>query len=373
MKRYKKDLKIRKNRLPQVQHTKYLASLERQVSQVFLKVHKQLTLEIMQEIKAGLLRGGFEGLSKSEDTILKRWVKDIPSIDPKVVDDIEEIILKYLGIMLFVMVGRAAGQKSKKNAKDFLGDKTPPGVMLGAYLDAIDTERAYYRLVYSKEPPLVPKKVIEKSFDIIEKQVTRQLNTSLDSYKNRLIEVVENALSQTRLDTVFNVLDAAHEAAGTNNKQAIIDLAVKDGAAEFNRKALTEELAELGKKAQEALDKSVRVNLGTVSAVGSHQTMVQIYGAESPNIKAVLISVQDGNCCDHCERLSRNRDGSIRVYDLSAFAPAGANNYKKRAEWVLCIPPIHINCRCTLVHIPKGYSIDEHGLMAPGADGEEAS
>lgn len=350
-----------------MRHTKYLTSLEKQVSQIFLKVHRELTLEILREVKRSLLekstRLEFEALAKSDGSILKRWIKDVPGVDPGLLETIERVILKYLGVLKFVMIGRAAGKDARKDAKTLLGDKTPPGIMLGAYLDAVDTERQFYRLVYQKEPPLVPQVVIQKSFEIIEKQVGRQINVSLDSYKNRLIEIVENALHQTRLDTVFNVLDHAHGSSLDGTKQEVIDMAVEDGTAKMDRKALAEELRAISKKAQESLDRSVRVNLGTVSAVGAHQTMVQIYGAESPNIKAALINVHDGQCCDHCERLSRNRDGSVRIYELSAFGPAGSNNYKKHAEWVLCIPPLHVNCRCTLVHIPRGFGIDDFGSL----------
>ncbi len=74
--------------------------------------------------------------------------------------------------------------------------------------------------------------------------------------------------------------------------------------------------------------------------------------------------------CKHCIRLykSSGLDSKPKVFKLSQLMANGTNYGLKTAEWKPVLGPTHPHCRCTLVHIPEGYTWDEKAkrFVPPG-------
>lgn len=362
---------IRRTDLPQFKHVQLLDAYEKLAIQSFDLIHKRLIKDIEKLLASSVmeksLKSEFEKLAKSDEEaprLMRRWTGKIPKINLSMSEKVESIIRQYLLAMRYLMLGPAAGREAMAAAKVQFGDRVMPGIVFGTYLHAIDTERKYYEMLYKKDAPKIPMTLIKGSFDIIRRQTERMLDQSLDDYKHRILDVVDVSLAQHRFDNLFAVGDKAHDVKDSMNKPETINHAVDKALVTIDKKSVSSQLQGLAVKAKEGFERSVKTNLGTVTAVGAHQAMIEVYGAESGRIKAALVNIRDGKCCDHCEKFSRHPDGSFRLYELNEFSPAGANNYKTRAQWTLSIPPLHPNCRCHIVHIPNGFKIDTYGSIS---------
>lgn len=53
------------------------------------------------------------------------------------------------------------------------------------------------------------------------------------------------------------------------------------------------------------------------------------------------------DACETCRRLTM-RGGIPRVFKKSTLLDNGSNRGRKQSEWRATIPPLHVNCKCTL-------------------------
>ncbi len=314
----------------------------------------------------------FEQLAKGEDRLSRRWTTKVPQTSIKISSGVEKILDRYTKALRYLLLGKAAGRGAKAEAEKLLGEKLTPGVIFGTYLQSADTQRDYYKLLFGEEAPPLPQSMLKDSFDLIQAKATRQVDWALNDYKTRILDAVDNVVAQQRQDSLLAVNERAHELKGETTKTEALEEALGRAKTVIDSGKMIAGVSEAADKAREGFERTVKTSLGSVSAIGAHQTMVELFGAHSPDMKAALINVRDGRCCDFCEKLARNDDGSFRIYDLSQFAPAGSNFYKPKRAWILCVPGLHLNCRCAMVYVPEGFRLDNTGRLLPPEEKKSA-
>ncbi|RYF12454.1 MAG: hypothetical protein EOO40_01235, partial [Deltaproteobacteria bacterium] len=77
--------------------------------------------------------------------------------------------------------------------------------------------------------------------------------------------------------------------------------------------------------------------------------------------------------CEACAYLTRGADGAPRIFTLSQLEANGSNYGRKAADLRAVIGPIHPNCQCAVVPVPKGWGFDaSHELVPDGTLGEHS-
>jgi hypothetical protein len=115
----------------------------------------------------------------------------------------------------------------------------------------------------------------------------------------------------------------------------------------------------------------VATELATANGVAASQVIQSIAGPEDPDV--AIVNIDDEKVSPECKSWSRHEDGTLKVIKLSSLKPPGFNNGKRRNQWINCIPTRHINCRCHLVYIPTGFTVDSNGSLIKKTDGETSS
>ena len=117
-------------------------------------------------------------------------------------------------------------------------------------------------------------------------------------------------------------------------------------------------------------DRLVNTEIGLATGAGTHLAVKEVFGAEDNEMTVANVNVRDARCCDECESWSRHPNGDFKIYRLADVKPAGYNVARKRRDWHLTAATHHPNCRCTLVYIPKGWTVDSQGFLRKLKSGE---
>lgn len=353
------EKKVPKNKLPHFDMCKALDSQVKASVDTFRSVSASLFKELLSIIEKSKL-------AKSDDFLKRGWSGKVPLIKIDIEKKIAPVIDRYLSVLMYMMLGDYAGKEARENAKDlgYFG-KVVPGSVFGAYLQAIDAQRAYFQLIYGTPAPEIQKKLLKESFSVIQSKTDRMISDSLGRYKNRIIDEIENAFQSKNLENLASVQERSHELLEDKRSKAI-DKAIRDEVEKkIDRKDLEKALEEVSETYEKAWETNSETLMSMASSAGTHQSMVEVFGANDPKVKAALVNIQDERCCDKCEEFARNPDGSLRLYSLREFKPSGFNFGKKKSEYVLSISPIHHRCRCTVVYVPPGFKIDNFGTIYP--------
>lgn len=291
-----------------------------------------------------------EKLAKSDD--LKRgWTGKVPKIEADFAKMIDSVINKHMDALRYILLGSAAGESAKKAAQSIgLTDKIIPGVIHAAYMDSLDTGRQHYTDLLDKPAPDIPSSLVEDSLDTIMSKTSKFIDESLLRLKNRVIDAVETEAAVINDKNIAHVYDGKeHDIVDKMSGRSIakaIKVAAEGYRTDWNR--------------------MVSVDMSLASAVGTHQIVSEVYGQDDGEVRVALVAIRDEKTCVICKEKSRHPGGEFKLHRMKDFKPAGYNYGKKKAEWVLCIPPLHINCRCVLVYVPSGFKITTSGDVLPG-------
>lgn len=77
-----------------------------------------------------------------------------------------------------------------------------------------------------------------------------------------------------------------------------------------------------------------------------------------------VAKIPNPGACPHCIRLHIGPDGQPRIFKLSTLEENN-NVGKKASDWEAVIGPVHPNCVCSMVRVPKGWGFDEEGELVP--------
>jgi hypothetical protein len=76
--------------------------------------------------------------------------------------------------------------------------------------------------------------------------------------------------------------------------------------------------------------------------------------------------IPNPGACKHCIRLHIGPDGQPRIFKLSTLEEHGSNVGRKQNDWQVVVGPIHPNCVCSMISVPKGWGFNEEGDLVPG-------
>ena len=345
--------KLTKSDLPHLTHSKLIDAY----TAISLKIFQEMQSSILKDIKS-LLKS--DKLIKS-DKLKNNWTGDIPKLQNNLEDKVAKTIEKYLKALRYFMLGDYAGKEAKEAAESLgLISKIKPGTAYGVYLQAVDTQRDYFKQIYDIDPPNISKEILKETFDVIQRKTDRIVTESIEKYKNKLIDAVDLAVQQKNIENLGIVHEEAHDLLSEDKDPS---KAVKQAEKYIDIKAFEKNVSNINEKASTDWETNSDSIYSMSSSVGTHQAVVEIFGQSDDSLKAVLLNMQDEKCCDSCEKFARMPDGSLKLHKLDDFKPAGYNYGKKKADWHLCICPIHPRCRCSIIYVPAGAKVDRSGII----------
>lgn len=371
----KKTNKNVKPVLKVIKHLQFVKQLEKNGNLAYQIVIDKMIEDIVKHLRA-------EKLAKSEDphNIPKGWQKEVPFLKINLDGTIGKLIEKYMLVLKYSLLGKAAG-KEAEDAVEELGLKTylPKGLLFQGFFDAVDTHNDYFakalkmpkvKVESAKDP------FLEYTFKFIQEKTGRYLDKTLVDMKTKALTALENLVTEHNHDNMARVHKVAHNLAEGVEETKKRRVAVKDAvqAVAEHRLSLT--------KAKQALkdtfkdygtnwDLVVKTEVGMASAAATSQTIMHHAASRDKEIIVTIVSIEDDRVSEECKNWSRNDDGSLKYFRLTALRPAGYNLGKKKKDWENCQPLRHFRCRCTLIYVPKGYKVDNFGSLVKLAEGEE--
>ena len=349
-------MKIVQKDLPQSKNIKFIISLEKQAVAAFKYVSASMTKEIIAGLRA-------ERLVKS---LPKGWTGEVNRVAPDLGEIVSPVIKKHMDALRWLLYGDMAGKEAKEAAKAIgLKGKRIAGLLPSAYLQSIDAQRDYYSVLNGVAAPELSRGMVFSSLKEIMARTRKFIDEFTLKTTNSVIESIQVQIDQHNYDNLSDSMEAAHEGLGEgmSGREAVSKATEGTGLGSLDIGAVSSAIAEATTKAESGWEFLSKNNIGTCAAVGTHQAMVEIFGAKSDEIRAVLVTSGNERVCDSCNKLSKNPDGSFIYYSLSDFKPSGYNYGKKKKDWELTVPPVHPNCYCSLVHVPPGMTVLPNGTI----------
>jgi hypothetical protein len=353
----KKRKKIPINKLATYRHVKFLIATEKQA----LLGYRFVMLHMISDITNALKK---KKLAKS-DELDSGWSGDVPKVEFDTLGIVSGLVENYMEALRWMLLGAAAGKKAQESAKKLgLSDKVVPGMVQSAYLQSIDAHSEHYEDVLGKTSPEMPKELVKESLDQIMKRVNILIDQTLSQLKTNVTSSVARQIDSHNMANAVQAHEKAHDLLPELGTNAVSE-AVSDMTRKLDIALLTKDLKSVAESFETNWDNAVKADLGMASAAGTHQSLLEIYGKDDPNVKVAWVEMEDERVCDFCHEASKKADGSFKIYTMSDFEPSGYNYGKKRSQWKLAIPPVHFRCRCSLVYIPAGFRIRKDGTLEP--------
>jgi len=325
--------------LPQQEHADLLDDLEKMAEIGYDAIIEAMIADLLKVLKK-------EKLIKS-DKLVRGWTGKVEKIELDLSSSFDKVLDKYLKALKYLLLGKMAGTEATKAAKGVDFGDTIPGIIINAYLDSLDTQLEYGEKVTGKEQKPIQKELVKETVEQITNKTSRFIDESMGKLQNRILSAIEMEVERVNNSNI----EATISGDNTNDK--------------IKKSPLERAIREVGETHRTDWKRMVNANVTVASAVGTHQSVQEVYAKDDDDIRVAWVALRDEKTCIFCKNASRNADGSFKLYRMGDFEPAGYNYGKKRDQWRLCIPGAHPNCRCTLVYVPKGFAIDNTGAVAP--------
>ena len=319
-------------------------------------------LKMAVEIKKALKS---ERLTKSDD-LEPGWTGEVPKIEVDMEKTIAPIIQKHLNAIKWALMGDYAGKECAEAAKEVgLKGKVTPGIVPSSFLSSVDAHREHYVDLNAEKAPAMPKFLIKEALSNIVKKSSRFFDGVLLEIKNKILSTLESVIDSLNLKNTIEVHEEAKNLSSEVGAEDAIQQAVDQIDARINKKDLDKEMNRLIESMESRFETSVRTQTSQSSAVGTHVSIMEIYGRESDDIRIVNIPTEDERLCSWCNKISKKPDGSWIYYKLKDLEPAGYNFSRKKDEWRPSFSPLHHNCRCMTVYVPSGFEVGPDGSLKP--------
>ena len=354
---------IKNKDLAHQDHCDFLEEIEKMSLKAYDHIMRRAIVDLLIQVKLHQMRK----LHKS-DELKPGWTAKVPRVELNFEKIFEKTMSKYFNALRWILLGDAAGEEATTAAKELhLADFVVPGVVPSAYLNSVDTHRKHYKEIFGKNPPELPNKLIYESLEQIKERTDRFLDQAEVKLHNNMIESVNDLVAQTNSANQAAVQAAAHNhledgMAPTKAVKRAVEDVVSDT---ITSPRISGALKQAVEKYRDDWDAVGRANIGQASAVGAHQAITEVFGRVDGDVKVAWVAFRDEKTCSFCKDASRRADGSFKIYSITDFQPAGTNFKLKRKDWVLCVPPGHYRCRCNLIYVPKGFTIDDNGSLTP--------
>ena len=355
----KKRIKI--NELAAYRNVQVTNKLNKQANLIFSLLMNRFKAELYKTLKKNKL-------AKSEDPIddglESGWTGEVPKIDFDMSAAIGQSLDKYLQALRWMMLGNYAGKAAREAAEAVgLVGKVVPGILQSAYLNTIDAHREHHEDMTGEEAPEMPKKLVKASFDKILERSDKFLKQSLNQIKLNIVSSVDRIVEEKRHDNLSKLHTDAHDLAPSLDPAAAVAEAADRISNVISLNKLSRDLSVTNRKNISSFARLVDSEINLSSATASHQALLEIHGKDDDSVRVVWIAFVDEKTCSFCENASRNKAGEFKFYKIDDFKPAGYNYNRKKSDWVLTIPGAHINCRCKIIYLPRGFDINSDGTI----------
>jgi hypothetical protein len=356
----KKRIKI--NELAQYRHVQFTNGLNKQSGFIFSLLMVKLKKEIYQILKKNKLAKSDDPL---DDKLEVGWTGEIPKIELNMEEAIGSTINKYMQALRWVMLGNYAGKDAKAMAEKLgLVGKVIPGILQSAYLNAIDAHREHHQDITGDEAPEMPRSLLKASFSKIMERSDRFLAQALDQMKNNIIHSLERTIDEKNFDNISKAHKDARDSVPSSDPASAVETASERLSNVLSLKAVGKSFDVANRKNLINWGRTVESEINLSAATATHQALAEIHGRGDDDVRVVWIAMEDEKTCDFCEKASKHPSGEFKFYYMSDFKPSGFNYGKKKSEWKLTIPGAHINCRCRLVYVPRGFRIGSNGTIS---------
>lgn len=95
---------------------------------------------------------------------------------------------------------------------------------------------------------------------------------------------------------------------------------------------------------------------------GGHNEGRAITALDNYGDGAQVARVPESDACDHCLELLTDGEGPI-VFDVINLMANGVNVGRARHDWKPTVYPIHPNCRCDTISVPRGFRVLADGRL----------
>lgn len=352
---------IKFTELAQYQHVKFLKNLEKQARLSYNHVMREMLKAVKKSLRA-------QKLAKSDDfdnsKLGRGWTEEVPTIELDLEATVGKVVDDYLKALDWVMLGDYASPESKKMAKKLgMVGKVTPGLVPSAYLQSIDSHRQHHMEVLQETPAELPPNLLKESMRRIVKRTERFLKQTYQQIRNNTIQLVDRVVQTKNLNNLNEVFKEAHDNEPAVGGEEAVEQASKGLDDNVSTRAIAREFNKMAESFENKWQTVAQTEISTSSALGTHQSMYEIYGNSDDGVRVVWIEMEDERVCQFCKKASKKPDGTFKYYKLSDFKPSGANYGRKRSDWVLTIPPAHPRCRCDLVYVPRGFDVDKNGNL----------
>ena len=195
------------------------------------------------------------------------------------------------------------------------------------------------------------------------KGLTQQDQFAIDHIKHNAGEYISNLKNNISNKIVGEIL--------SENREAHFDILNEIVKPTFQQaieesKNIQEIISDLRDKTQDFttnFDRIVKTelamahNYGSVRAIGDRNR-----GKNNDDILVYIQIVDDSATCKFC-RSFYIEDGRPKIYRLSEILKNGTNYGKKQVDWLPVIPPVHPNCRCKVLELLQGWTLNESGQL----------
>lgn len=360
----KNKTRIPKSLLPIFHNIKRLRDLERRTQNALDVVMSSLSKEI-EELLSGT------GMAKS--SLPANWEAKVPKISLSVTQAIEKIVERHMQALKASLLGRAAGGEAWETARELnLHREIPAGGITEAYLGTLDAQAEQLRMTGDKVDLNPETSYVKESLKFIETSAGNFVDASISSLKGKIVSGVGQMIMSHNDQTEHTMrehMTSELEADPTVRKRAL----VKDALGFIKKKTLSiSEVKQFlkGQTKDYAVDwnRIVATELATANGVASVQIIKNVSSDEDPDV--CIVNVEDERVSPECKHWSRHEDGTLKIVKLSDLKPPGYNNGKKKAQWLNCVNPRHPNCRCHIMYLPNGFTVDINGSLVkkPGSE-----
>ena len=132
----------------------------------------------------------------------------------------------------------------------------------------------------------------------------------------------------------------------------------------LDRKTIKELKSDLGHATGDwcrDLERIANTETSAAMAQGTAQAAVRDFG---PDVKMFFDHAP--NCCKYCRKLVCEEDSDRpKVFSLKELEANGTNVGRKASQWRPVCAGIHVNCRCVLSPMPKGFEFDAKNDLVP--------
>jgi hypothetical protein len=201
----------------------------------------------------------------------------------------------------------------------------------------------------------VKEKIKNQSLTSLEKLTKEQAQMKAGQYIRQLLSVVSSEIVAALSGAVAQAIAEA------STENADVEEAKQRAYGEVASSLATD----LHKKYKKDWEKISRSEVHYAKQHAIAQAVINKVGvySKSAGIDSDVSIVPKPGTCPDCAKHYLDKNNNPKVFKLRELISSGTNensSHKKTAgvhyNWKTTLPPLHPNCRCTLVYVPPGYS-----------------